>query len=676
MARQQQNKKNNKIKPEDLYRMELIGDCRISPDGEHVVYTVVRVEKESEKRFTNLWIVPAQGGRPKQFTYGDQDSGPRWSPDGKEIAFLSSRGKEKQSQIHIIPFDGGEARPLTRLQGAILSYEWSPDGKQFVCSFRKKDEEELEREKDEWKKQLGVVVRHFTRVHYKQDGAGFLPAERPHLWLINSKSGKATQLTSGEKYSEQGPAWSPDGKSIAFCSNRSDDPDFDLDGMDIFIMPAAGGRIRKLSAPEGRKFSPSFSPDGKFIAYIGVQKKKQWWRNEKLWLVPTRNSNKAVELTAGHDFAVNSLTLTDTASASMSDPVWSPDSKSVYFQISRKGGTSVMHIDVESRAIESVLDEEAAYGNLTLDRRGNRLACLRGDLSDPGQVCVSDLAAGAVRTLTGLNSGWLPKLDLGDVEEVWFKGAVKNDLQGWILKPPGFRPGRKYPSILYIHGGPLAQYGYSFMSEFYMLAAAGYVVYYCNPRGGSGYGEEHAKAIWNDWGGADYDDLMAFTDFVQRRPYLDRRRMGVTGGSYGGFMTNWIIGHTDRFQGAVTQRCVSNLISMYGSSDFNWAFQEVFNDEPPWENMENYWRQSPMKYIGNARTPTLVIHSEQDLRCNIEQGEQVFVALKKLGVDTEFVRFPDESHGLSRGGRTDRRIERINHIIRWFDKYLKGPKGK
>ena len=270
-----------------------------------------------------------------------------------------------------------------------------------------------------------------------------------------------------------------------------------------------------------------------------------------------------------------------------------------------------------------------------------------------------------------MNDALLRNVDLGSVEEVWFKGAAKNDLQGWIMKPPGFNPKKKYPSILEIHGGPRVQYGNYFMHEFYCLAAQGYVVFFCNPRGGQGYGEKHSRAIHNNWGSVDYDDLMAWTDYVARKPYIDRKRMGVTGGSYGGYMTNWIIGHTSRFAAAVTQRSVSNLISMWGSSDFNWGFQEEFGNRPPWENHKNYWRQSPMKYMGKARTPTLVIHSEQDLRCAIEQGEQVFVALKKLGVDTEMVRFPDEPHGLSRGGRTDRRVERLGHILRWFGKYLK-----
>ena len=221
-----------------------------------------------------------------------------------------------------------------------------------------------------------------------------------------------------------------------------------------------------------------------------------------------------------------------------------------------------------------------------------------------------------------------------------------------------------------IHGGPLAQYGFLFMHEFYFLAAHGYVVYFSNPRGGFGYGEDHAKAIWNDFGGADHDDLMAWADYAAQLPYIDVARMGVTGGSYGGQMTNWIIGQTDRFKAAVTQRSISNRLSIYGTSDHNWRRQQAFNDEPPWVNPENYWRQSPLKHIANAKTPTLIIHSENDMRVPMEQGEQLFVALKVLGVETELVRFPDESHGLSRIGRTDRRIVRLNHILRWFDRYL------
>jgi dipeptidyl aminopeptidase/acylaminoacyl peptidase len=276
-----------------------------------------------------------------------------------------------------------------------------------------------------------------------------------------------------------------------------------------------------------------------------------------------------------------------------------------------------------------------------------------------------------ITQLTHFNQSWFNELELGQLEERWFKGSDGNDLQGWILKPAGFDPQKKYPSILEIHGGPLTQYGNLWMHEFYYLAAKEFIVYFTNPRGGQGYGEEHAKAIYNGkWGTKDYEDLMAWVDEVEKLPYVDKTRMGVTGGSYGGYMTAWIIGHTDRFKAAVVQRCVSNLISMWGSSDFNYGFQQIFGNQAPYQSIETLWECSPMKYIGNAKTPTLIIHSEQDLRCPLEQGQQVFTALKTLGVDTKFVIFPEEPHGLSRMGRTDRRIKRLNEIADWFERYL------
>jgi len=300
------------------------------------------------------------------------------------------------------------------------------------------------------------------------------------------------------------------------------------------------------------------------------------------------------------------------------------------------------------------------------------MAYFYGKLDDPAQHHVRQLAGGQKtdRSLTRFNRDLLDGIDLGQVEETWIKGPDGNDLQGWIIKPPGFDPAKKYPSILEIHGGPLTQYGNFFFHEFYFLASQGYVVHFTNPRGGRGYGEAHAAAIWGRWGSVDYDDLMAWTDHVASQPYIDLARMGVTGGSYGGYMTVWIIGHTQRFKAAAAGRCVSNFVSMWGSSDSNWTFQQVVNDKAPFEDLPAYWDRSPIKYIGNARTPTMVLHNEFDLRCPIEQGEQVFVALKSLGVESEMVRFPDEFHGLSRTGRTDRRIARLNHILGWFERHL------
>jgi dipeptidyl aminopeptidase/acylaminoacyl peptidase len=622
-----------------------------------------------------MWMVTTGGGRPRPFSYGDPvDSQPGWSPDGKKIAFLSNRGNEKQPQIYIIPVDGGEARQVTNLKGTFASLAWSPDSKQLVCQFRKKDRKDIEREKDEQKKRLGVVARHVKRVFFKLDAQGFLPEERWHIWTVNAATGRAKQLTASDVYDDMEPRWSPDGKRIVFLSNHGKDPDLDPDAIDLFVLPAGGGRPRKIETPLGYKGMPAFSPDGKWIAYYGLKRRGEYWRNVLLWVVPSDGRGKARDLTGKFDFNVSSWTINDfPGEPAMMPPTWSRDSKKIWFQVSRHGNTVLLGLsrDGGKKGLETVIGDKGVVGWFGFDTEESRVVYFHATMTEPGDIWVKDLSTGRSRRLTSVNKQLLGSIDMGQIEEVWFKGAAGNSLQGWILKPPGFNRKKKYPSVLEIHGGPMVQYGNFFMHEFFYLAAQGYVVYFSNPRGGQGYGEAHCKAIWNNWGTVDYDDLMAWADYVARKRYIDVKRMGVTGGSYGGYMTNWIIGQTNRFQAAVTQRSVSNMISMWGSSDFNWSFEYELGRKPPWASLENYWRQSPMKHIGNAGTPTLVIHSEQDLRCAIEQGEQIFVALKKMGVDTEMVRFPDEPHGLSRGGRTDRRIERLKHILRWFDRYLK-----
>jgi dipeptidyl aminopeptidase/acylaminoacyl peptidase len=665
--------KKRKITPEDLYRFELISDVRISPDGKHTVYTVQRVDRKTEKKFSNLWIVSTEKGDARQYTFGDQNDGhPRWSPDGSQIAFISNRGdKEKPAQIYLIPFQGGEARLLTQIEGEIGDFEWSPDGKRFVCTVRKTDLEVLEREKDEQKKKLGVVSRRYDRVFYKFDGFGYLPRERWHLWAVNARTGKGKQLTDHEIYDEQGPTWSPDGKWIAFTSNHSKDPDFNLDAVDLFVIPDAGGDSRTIPTPVGEKSMPSISPDGRWIAYYGMEGEGLHYKNNSLWIVPFDGSALPRNLTEKYDLHVSPMVINDMGQPEVMPPTWSNDSRTLYFPVEIHGSSVLQSISSEGSDLLTLIGEGGVVGSFSFDRNQRQMAYFYGRIDDPGQVYVQDHTNSKSRGLTRINRDLLNQIDLGEIETHWIKGPAGNDLQGWIMKPPGFDARKKYPSILEIHGGPLTQYGYFFMHEFYFLAAQGYVVYFSNPRGGRGYGEAHAKAIWGDWGNADYLDVMAWTDFVAKQPYIDRPRMGVTGGSYGGYMTVWIIGHTDRFKAAVTQRCVSNFISEWGSSDFNWNFQEELQAGPPFEDLQKYWDMSPMKYIGNAKTPTLVSHSENDLRCPIEQGEQVFVALKRIGVDTEMIRFPDEFHGLSRTGRTDRRIARLNHIVRWFDKYLK-----
>lgn len=665
-------KEKRRVKAKDLYKFQTVSDPQISPDGEHIVYCVQRVDRSNEKKYVNLWVVPTKGGKPRQFTYGNhRDNHPRWSPDGRSIAFLSNRQDEKQAQIFVIPFDGGEARPVTQMQGAFLDFSWSPDGERFACLFVKKDEEAIEREKDEQKKKLGVVERHITRVFFKADGQGFLPKERAHIWTVKVKNGKAKQLTSGFEYEEDMPVWTPDGEALLFTSNRSDNPDFDIDTTDLYMIPADGGELRKIETDhEFQKFMPSISPDGQWIAYLGREFAGFFGQNSCLYVVPA-GGGEARNLTTEHDLHLSSVTLGDVSgSPAMTPLLWSQDSQQIYFTASRQGEQPLYAISREGGEPRLVVSG-GVNGPFSLDKAQRKVAYVHATMTDPGEVWVQDLESGEARQLSNHNRRLMRRLDLGEIEEVWFKGRDGHDLQGWILKPPGFSPDKQYPSILEIHGGPQMAYGHAFMHEFYFLAAHGYVVYFSNPRGSQSYGSDHSMAIYNNWGTVDYEDVMAWADYVADLPYIDTSRMGVTGGSYGGYMTTTIIGRTDRFKAAVAQRLVSNMISMWGSSDFNWIWTRAMGNETPWENLENYWRQSPISTIGNTRTPTLIIHSERDFRCNLEQAEQVYVALKKLGVDTELVLFPEESHGLSRGGRTDRRVARLKHILRWFDKYLK-----
>jgi dipeptidyl aminopeptidase/acylaminoacyl peptidase len=663
--------KRRSLTAHDLYLFHLISQPQISSQGELAVYCEHLVDEETEKKYAHLWAIQLPDGEPRQMTYGKQsDVNPRFSPDGTTIAFLSNREDEKQPQIYLLPVNGGEARRLTDLKGQIQAFFWSPDGRRLLLQFRAKDAEDVEREKDEEKKKLGVVFREVDRVFYKEDGVGFLPRGRTHLWTVDVQTGQTKQITEGDVYDEWDPAWSPDGNTVVFCSNHSKDPDLDPDAVDIYLMPSDGGEMRCLPTPVGPKSSPSFSPDGSTIAYYGYEGKAEGWKQTRLWMVATKDEKEALCITCAYDFNVSPWTINDMGSLPQVAPTWSKNGENIYFQVAHHGNTVLKKATLDGK-VSDVIDRDGVVGVFSFDREQDRLVYFHGDMKDLAQVFLLDMKTGDDKQLTHVNSQLLDEIDLGGVEEVWFEGPAGNNLQGWIITPPGFDTSKKYPSILEIHGGPRVQYGNFFMHEFYYLAAQGYVVYFCNPRGGQGYGEQHSKAIYNDWGGADYEDITAWVDYMAQKSYIDKARMGVTGGSYGGFMTNWIIGHTDRFAAAVTQRSVSNLISMYGSSDFNWAFQEEFGNVAPWEDVENYWRQSPMKYIGKAVTPTLVIHSENDMRCPIEQGEQIFVALKRLGVDTKMIRFPDEPHGLSRDGRTDRRIARLEHVRDWFDNYLK-----
>lgn len=663
------------VAAEDLYQIQTITGAKISPDGKWVIYSQQRVNQKTEKKWSNLWLAPADGSsQPHQFTYGDHvDTAVQWSPDSASIAFMSNRKDEKQMQLYVIPLMGGEARPVTDVKGSISGFDWSPDSSKIAYSFRKKDADALEREEDPQKKKLGVVERHITEIKVRQEDMGYWPKEETHLYVVDLKSGEETQLTDGE-YSEMAPVWSPDGETILFNSNRNPDRFMQPMMSEFYKIPAAGGEMTKVETHGGPKYGASFSPDGEHLVYSGMRLYPgHWYQNTSVYVAAVPNDGTdAANITADIDIDFSQCTGGDITNPIGMSPVFSNDGHDVYALTSRHGGNQFMKIDGESGEAIPIIDDGSVLGMISLDDANDLVAFFRGTQTDPGNLWVKDMYTGEETQLTDIHADYLAEIEIGNIEEHWIKGADGNDLHGWILTPPDFDPSQKYPSIMCIHGGPQTQYGRTFFHEFNLFAAQGYVVHFHNPRGGQGYGEEHAKAILSDWGVKDYADVMAWTDFVASQPYIDTDRMGITGGSYGGYMTSTTIGKTNRYKAAIVLRMLSNWISFHGTSDMNWMSRYLAGfDGGPWENLDHYWRMSPMSLVGNVKTPTLVLHSGGDLRTPLEQGEQYFVALKQAGVETEMVIFPEENHGLSRGGRTDRRIARLGHMIRWFDKYLK-----
>lgn len=666
-----------RMKPEDLYRLEAVSDPRISPDGRSVVFVQQRVDRASEKKHANLYLASTSGGAPRRFTVGDQvDSAPRWSPDGRRIAFLSTRGGGRP-QVWVIPVDGGEAERLTDIDGILGAPTWTPDGRDIVLHVRPLSAEALAAEKDPQRAKRGTLERHVTRMMYKNDGVGYLPDERWEIWRVDARRGRTKVLVSGD-FHAGGYAIAPDGERLLYVANKREDADMRPSHGDLWMQDMAGGEPTRVEAGPGPKYSPAFSPDGERVCWLGKPSTDEWWRNTHLYEARLDGRAEARDLMDGQDRSAGLDVNNDViGGALISAPRYLPAGDAILVQIGVEGRTELWRIGCGAREGEAelLLGEHGTVGAFDLDASGTRLAYFRGEMDEPGQIFTRLLAGGAVRRLSRANR-WLGRVDLGAVEEIWVAGEDGNRIQGWLLRPPGLAEGEPAPALIYVHGGPWTQYGELMMHEFYTLAAAGYTVAFCNPRGGMGYGEAHASAIQNDWGNRDFADIMSFTDAVAARADVDETRIGITGGSYGGYMVNWAIGHTDRYRAAVTQRSVSNLVSFWASSDVGWLFTAPFDRKPPWEDLDNLWRQSPIAHIAGASTPTLVIHSEQDLRCDKEQGVQVYWALRSLGVETELVLFPDESHGLSRGGRTDRRIARMGHIRRWFDRYLLEESGE
>jgi dipeptidyl aminopeptidase/acylaminoacyl peptidase len=660
-------RRRKRLEARDLFRLALPSSPSLSPDGTQVAFALTRMDPKENRYVSHIYTVPVRGGRIRQMTTGEHnDTSPAWSPDGRWIAFVSDRGKK--SQIWLLPAQGGEARQLTHLEGGpIRQLAWSPDGRRILFGHR------IQKKEDPEKKKKKATFKHITRLRYKLDGDGFWPKERWHLWTVTVPGGRARQITFGEN-DDWGGVWSPDGRWIAFVSNRLPDADWHPDNSDIFVVRPTGGRPRQVTSRFGMADVPAWSHDGRWIYYLGHFGKDGQWNKMPIhvYRIPSRGG-PVRDLTPELDYWPLNMVVTDTAMPAGQEAILFPymeDGKErLAIWLDERGGCRLYSLPATGGALRPEFAEDVNIVGASVLRKEGRAAVVAARMMDVGDVYDVPLdGSGQVRRLTRINAAVFRSLDLTEPEEVTFRNGSTR-IQGWILRPPGFRRGRKYPMLIEVHGGPMCQYGYTFFHEMHLLAAQGYVVVFSNPRGSDGFGTEFRCCIDRKWGTVDFKDVMAVVQTMARKPYVDRKRLGILGGSYGGFMTTWAVSHTDIFKAAVTQRQAGNMYGMFAASDFGFYYVYEYR-KYPWQDPMLYLKRSPNFYAGRIKTPLLIIHSENDYRCPMSQAEELFTALKMQKKTVEMVLFEGESHGLSRRGKPLNRLERLNRILDWFRRYL------
>ncbi|HEV8486027.1 MAG TPA: S9 family peptidase [Blastocatellia bacterium] len=641
---------------ETFMNMESVSNPSISPDGKLIVFTRTWVDKVKDEYQSNIWIVDVDGARVRELTSGNwRDSGPVWSPDGKRIAFLSDR--DGTNQLHVLWVDTREVAQLTHLEQAPSGINWSPDGKQIAFTAFEPDNDPIlavklpERPRGAQWARPAVLV---NRLAWAADGRGPLPMGYTQVYSIDSAlGGTPRQITSG-KYNHNAPEWSADGQTIYISSIRKPDAEYLRGDSEIYAVDMKTLEIKSLTDRKGPDGNPQVSPDGHWIAYIGYDEKGYTNHVASLYLMDNAGRNKKLW--------VGSLP------SSPRGVRWSADGSGVYYDMEEQGSSHIYFAGVDGK-VKKVTDGAHVLAGYSIANNG-QVAAVRTNFKDPGELVTFNVRSAAnVKELVDVNQDVVAGARLGDAEELWFKSKDGLKVQGWLIKPADFDPAKKYPMVLWIHGGPWSMYSVAFSWSFQNFSANGYGVLFLNPRGSTGYGQDFVNGIQYSYPGKDYDDLMAGVDAALAKGWIDDKNLFVCGGSGGGVLTAWIVGHTERFAAAVSMRPVINWHSFVGTTDGqSWYYQF---QKYPWEDPMEYAVRSPLHYVANVKTPTMVMTGEADLRTPIRQSEEFYRALKMLKKDTLLVRMPDEYHGWR---RPSHQLLQQLYLLAWFEKHSRKEK--
>ncbi len=673
--------KKRSITVDDLYNYALVESPRISPDGSWIVFVRAQADRFSNKYKRNIWLVSTSGGEPTQLTRSDNDYSPRWSPDGKTLAFISARGDSPQIYALPIGFPGGEARAITAVAKGVAELSWSPDGHQIAFTSASNsaeraredsgetpdyplDELDIQQRKarDDHDEKKRLDPYPMRQIPYRA-GTRFVGDRHAQVYVISIKDDLAKDDTQPRRLTNVdanhgGVQWSPDGTYIYV--NRTIDPAADepFRQSAIFRISVADATYEQLTDTAHSSFSPLPSPDGAWIALVRYPRRDSMSEHiTRLAITPADGSGEARDLNLELDQSALSV-------------AWAKDSKGIVFNGWARGTGPIHHVDVTSGEMRSL--QEGDFKTIDVDTNNDGgVAFTASTFNCPTELYYLPAGADDYHRLTFFNQDFIDEIMVQEHHEMVYTSPDGNEVQGWYILPVDYEEGKTYPLALNIHGGPHQMWGPgepTMFHEWQLHAASGYVVFYCNPRGSDGYGEAFSKALHGAWGKVAYKDVIAGVDALLEKGFVDENRMAVTGGSYGGYMTAWIIGHTDRFISAVSQRGVYNLSSFYGTSDIPSLISGEYDVEP-WEDHALLWEHSPLAYAHKMKTPLLLIHAENDYRVPIEQAEQLFAFVRRSGGTVEMLRYPRDGHELSRSGEPEHRVSRLTHMIAWFDKY-------